>query len=326
MMRDSFWEEVTEMKKKVLFFYPEDVEVYRALLEKEVPEAEFFFCQDREEIEKYAPQAEIALVGMLFPQDLFKKMPKLEWVQVMAAGVEKFIQNAEQFKNIPVCRVLGVFGKYMAEYVLAYVFYFSQDISRVLKAQSERRWDYFLPQFVYKKTLGVMGLGNMGTAVAQKAKDVGMRVVSWDLVKRDVSAVDRQYGASELRDFLKEADFVAVTLPATPETRNVVNREAFRAMKKTAYFINISRGANVDEEALVEALKNNTIAGAVLDVMKQEPPPPESPLWDCPNLVLSAHISGPNLPEDMVEVFRENFQRYLKKEPLIGLINFERGF
>ena len=325
-MRDSFWEEVTEMKKKVLFFYPEDVEVYRALLEKEVPEAEFFFCQDREEIEKYAPQAEIALVGMLFPQDLFKKMPKLEWVQVMAAGVEKFIQNAEQFKNIPVCRVLGVFGKYMAEYVLAYVFYFSQDISRVLKAQSERRWDYFLPQFVYKKTLGVMGLGNMGTAVAQKAKDVGMRVVSWDMVKRDVSAVDRQYGAPELKDFLREADFVAVTLPATPETRNVVNREAFRVMKKTAYFINISRGANVDEEALVEALKNNTIAGAVLDVMKQEPLPPESPLWDCPNLVLSAHISGPNLPEDMVEVFRENFQRYLKKEPLIGLINFERGF
>ena len=314
------------MKKKVLFFDPQDVEIYRALLEKHVPEAEFFFCQSRQEIEQYASQAEIALVEMSFPQDLFKKMPKLEWVQVMAAGVEKFIQNASQFKNIPVCRVLGVFGKYMAEYVLAYVFYFSQDIPRVLKAQCEKRWDYFLPQFVYKKTLGVMGLGNMGTAVAQKAKDVGMRVVSWDLVQRDVSTVDRQYGAPDLRDFLKEADFVAVTLPATPETRNVVNREAFRAMKKTAYFINISRGANVDEEALVEALKNNTIAGAVLDVMKQEPPPPESPLWDCPNLVLSAHISGPNLPEDMVEVFRENFQRYLKKEPLIGLINFERGF
>ena len=117
------------MKKKVLFFDPQDVEVYRALLEKHVPEAEFFFCQNREEIEKYAPQAEIALVEMSFPQDLFKKMPKLEWVQVMAAGVEKFIQNAEQFKNIPVCRVLGVFGKYMAEYALAYIFYFSQDIS-----------------------------------------------------------------------------------------------------------------------------------------------------------------------------------------------------
>jgi phosphoglycerate dehydrogenase-like enzyme len=138
--------------------------------------------------------------------------------------------------------------------------------------------------------------------------------------------VDRQYSAPELRDFLKEPDFIVVTLPATPETASLITRENFRAMKKTAYFINISRGANVDEEALVEALKTNTIAGAVLDVMKQEPPPPESPLWDCPNLIMSAHISGPNLPEEMVEIFKENFRRYLKKEPLIGLINFERGF
>jgi len=314
------------MKKRVLFFNPQDIEVYKALLEKHVPEAEVFVCQNREEAEKYASQAEIALVEMSFPQDLFKKMPKLEWVQVMAAGVDKFTRNAEQFKNISVCRVLGVFGKYMAEYALAYVFYFSQDISRVIKAQSEKRWDFFVPQFVHRKALGIMGLGNMGTAVAQKAKSIGMRVVSWDMVKKDVGIVDRQYGPSELRDFLKEPDFLVVTLPSTPETANFVNRETFRAMKKTAFFINISRGAIVDEEALIEALKTNTIAGAVLDVMKQEPLPPESPLWDCPNLILSAHISGPNLPEEMVEVFKENFHRYLKKEPLLGLINFERGF
>jgi len=314
------------MKKKVLFFDPQDVEVYRTLLEKHVPEAEFFFCQNREEIEKYAPQAEVALVEMSFPQDLFKKMPKLKWVQVMAAGVEKFIQNAEQFRNIPVCRVLGVFGKYMAEYVLAYVLYFSQNISRVVEAQKERRWDPFLMEFAHRKTLGVLGLGYIGSVVAQKAKALGMRTISWDMVRRDAAFIDRQFGAGEMKGFLKEADFVVSTLPATPQTNNLVNRETFRTMKKTAYFINISRGAIVDEEALVEALKTNTISGAVLDVMKQEPPPLESPLWDCPNLILSAHISGPNLPEDMVEIFKENFQRYLKKEPLIGLINFERGF
>jgi glyoxylate/hydroxypyruvate reductase A len=314
------------MKKKVLFFVPEDLDIYKALIEKHVPEAEFFVCQNREEVEKYASQVEIALVDMSFPQDLFKKMPKLEWVQVMAAGIEKFIQNAEQFKNIPVCRVLGVFGKYMAEYVIAYALYLSQNISRVVEAQKQRRWDPFIMEFIHRKTLGVLGLGYIGSVVAQKAKALGMRTISWDMVKRDVTFIDRQFGAEEMRSFLKEADFIVSTLPATPQTTNVVNREAFRAMKKTAYFINISRGAIVDEEALVEALKTNTIAGAVLDVMKQEPPPPESPLWDCPNLVLSAHISGPNLPEDMVEVFRENFQRYLKKEPLIGLINFERGF
>src|SRR4030042_7115984 len=174
------------MKKKVLFFDPQDVEIYRALLEKHVPEAEFFFCQNREEIEKYAPQAEVALVEMSFPQDLFRKMPKLEWVQVMAAGVEKFIQNAEQFKNIPVCRVLGVFGKYMAEYVLAYVLYFSQNISRVVEAQKERRWDPFLMEFAHRQTLGVLGLGYIGSVVAQKAKALGMRTLNWAMVKREV--------------------------------------------------------------------------------------------------------------------------------------------
>jgi phosphoglycerate dehydrogenase-like enzyme len=153
-----------------------------------------------------------------------------------------------------------------------------------------------------------------------------MRVVSWDMVKKDVSVVDRQYGGPELRDFLKEADFVVVTLPATPETTNFVNRDFFKAMKKTAYLINIARGAIVDEGALEDALKTGQIAGAALDVMKQEPLPPDSPLWNCPNLILSAHISGPNLPEEMVEIFKENFQRYLKKEPLKGLIHFERGF
>jgi len=115
-------------KKKVLFFYPRFVEEYKALLEKNVPEAEFMICTNREEMEKYAPEAEIALVGMTFPQDVFKRMPKLEWIQALAAGVETYVQNAEQFKHIPVCRITGAFGKYMAEYVLAYVLYFCQNI------------------------------------------------------------------------------------------------------------------------------------------------------------------------------------------------------
>jgi glyoxylate/hydroxypyruvate reductase A len=314
------------MRKKVLVFVPESLDVYKALLEKHVPEAELLLCQNREQAEEYASHAEIALVDMSFPQDVFKQMPKLKWVQVMAAGVENFIQNAEQFKNIHVCRVLGVFGKYMAEYVLAYVLYFSQNISRVIEAQKERRWDPFHMEFIHRKTMGVLGLGYIGSEVAQKAKALGMRTISWDMVNKNVTFVDRQFGAGEMKEFLKEADFVVSTLPATPQSNNLLNREAFKAMKKTVYFINISRGAIVDEEALVEALKTRTISGAVLDVMKQEPPSPESPLWDCPNLIMSAHISGPSLPEDMVGIFKENFHRYLNEEPLHGLINFERGF
>jgi glyoxylate/hydroxypyruvate reductase A len=313
-------------KKKVLFFYPRFVEEYKALLEKEIPEADFMICTSREDMEKYAPEAEIALVGMTFPQDLFKRMPKLEWVQALAAGVESYIQNAEQFKHIPVCRIAGAFGKYMAEYVLAYVLYFCQNIPRVLKAQREKKWDPFRMEFIHQKTLGVMGLGHIGKVVAQKARDAGMRVVSWDMARAEAPFVERQFGSQEMSGFLKEADFVVLTLPATPATKNLVSRDFFGAMKKTAYLINICRGAIVDEGALVEALTSGQIAGAVIDAMKEEPLPRESPLWDCPNLIVTSHISGPSLPEDMVEIFKENFRRFLRKEPLVGRIDFSRGF
>lgn len=313
-------------KKKVLFFYPRFVEEYKALLEREVPGAEFLICTNREEMEKYAPEAEIALVGMTFPHDVFKKMPKLEWIQSLAAGVESYMQNVDQFRNIPVCRITGAFGKYMAEYVLAYVLYFCQDISRALKAQREKRWDPYRMEFIHQKTLGVMGLGHIGKAVAQKANAAGMRVVSWDMAPAEAPFVERQYGPSEMPAFLKEADFVVLTLPATPATRNLVGRDFFRDMKKTAYLINICRGAIVDEDALMEALRSGQIAGAVIDAMKEEPLPEKSPLWDCPNLIVTAHISGPSLPADMVEIFKENFRRFMNQEPLIGLIDFSRGF
>jgi glyoxylate/hydroxypyruvate reductase A len=313
-------------KKKVLFFYPRFLEEYKALLEKNVPGAEFMICMNREEMERYAPEAEIALVGMTFPQDLFKRMPKLEWVQALAAGVESYIQNAEQFRHIPVCRITGAFGKYMAEYVLAYVLYFCQNIPRVLESQREKKWDPFRMEFIHQKTLGVMGLGHIGKAVARKARDAGMRVVSWDMAPAEAPFVERQFGSRETADFLKEADFVVLTLPATPATQNLVDRDFFQAMKKTAYLINICRGAIVDETALVEALTSGQIAGAVIDAMKEEPLPKENPLWDCPNLIVTSHISGPSLPEDMVEIFKENFRRFLNKEPLVGLIDFSRGF
>jgi len=313
-------------RKKVLFFYPRFHDEYKALLEKEIPEAEFMICTNREEMERFAPEAEIALVGMTFPQELFKKMPKLEWVQALAAGVETFIQNAEQFKNIPVCRITGAFGKYMSEYVLAYVLYFCQNIPRALRAQWEKRWDPYRMEFIHQKTLGVMGLGHIGRAVAQKAADAGMRVVSWDMARAEAPFVESQFGSGEMPAFLQEADFVVLTLPATPATKNLAGRDFFQAMKKTAYLINICRGAIVDENALVEALRSGQIAGAVIDAMKEEPLPEKSPLWDCPNLIVTSHISGPSLPGDMVEIFKENFRRFLSKEPLIGRIDFSRGF
>jgi len=190
----------------------------------------------------------------------------------------------------------------------------------------EKKWEFFLPEFIFKKTCGIMGLGAIGSVVAKKSKAAGLRVVSWDLYRREAPFVDKQYIAEELNDFLQEADYVVVILPVTEETANMINRDIFRHMKTNARLINICRGELVDEDALCDALKQGEIAGAVIDVVKDEPLPSDNKLWDCPNLIITPHISGVGLSEDMAVFFEENFKRYIHKEPLAGVVDFQKGF
>lgn len=170
-----------------------------------------------------------------------------------------------------------------------------------------------------------MGLGAIGSIVARKIKTMGMRLVSWDLEKKTAPFVD-QFLIEKLAEFLEESDFIVVLLPATPKTVNLINSDVSKSMKNDAYLINICRGELVDETALVAALKQKEIAGAVIDVTKQEPLPTDSPLWDCPNLIITPHISGIGLPEDMVAFFKDNFKRYVNEDPLLGVVDLQRGF
>ena len=313
-------------RKSVLVYHSEDIETYKRLLGPSLPEADFHFCQDLIEINPLISTYEIAFVPYTFPQKLFKKMRNLKWVQVMAAGVEHFVRNAAQFNEIVVTRMVGVDARYMAEYVLAYMLYFSQKMAKVIHAQHENKWEFFLPEFIFKKTCGIMGLGAIGSVVAKKSKAAGMRVVSWDLRHREAPFVDKQYIAEELHDFLQEVDYVVVVLPVTKETVNMINKDIFRRMKTNACLINICRGELVDEDALCDALKQEEIAGAVIDVVKDEPLPSDNKLWDCPNLIITPHISGVGLSEDMAVFFEENFKRYIRKEPLAGVVDFQKGF
>lgn len=312
--------------KKVLVYDPQQADVYKSLLEKSLPDADLLICHNEEELRGTISQAEIAFVSYILPVSFFERAGNLRWVQVMAAGVENFVRHADRLENVVLTRMVGVDAPYMAEYVLAYMLHLSQKIDRVLKAQRGKRWDPFVMELIQKKTCGIMGLGTIGQVVAKKAKDVSMRVISWDAVPRNVPFVDREYEVEKMKDFLRESDYVVLMLPATPATYNLVGRAAFKAMKKQAYLINICRGHVLDEVALVEALKQGQIAGAVLDVVKQEPLPPNSELWDCPNLIVSPHISGPALPKDMAEFFKMNFLKYLRGEPLQGVVDLARGY
>ena len=179
--------------------------------------------------------------------------------------------------------------------------------------------------------IGVVGLGSIGREVARLTKAFGMRVIATRRSARDTSRaryVDKLFPATQLHGLLVESDYVAVTLPLTSETREIIGEAELNAMKSTGYIINIGRGGLIDEEALIRALKEKRIAGAGLDVTAVEPLPPDSPLWDLDNVIISPHISGGM--EDYIaratDVFCKNLDRYLIGKRLINIIDKKKGY
>ena len=195
--------------------------------------------------------------------------------------------------------------------------------------QQQKRWDRYIPELLHTKTVGIVGLGKIGQRVARLAKAFDMRVIAAD-VKHVTRAryVDTVLPSKALRKLLAESDFVVLALPLTPETKGLIKKAELRSMKPTAYFINVSRGAIVDEEALITALEEGWIAGAGIDAFTTEPLPPDNKLWSLTNVIVSSHIAG--LTEDTsaitTQLFCRNLDRYLHGKRLLNIVNKKKGF
>src|SRR5439155_612029 len=213
--------------------------------------------------------------------------------------------------RVVIARAPGVFGPWMAEYVIGWCAWITQRIETYREAQRQRRWlDHVLPDRLLGKTLTIVGLGDIGRAIARAARAFGMRVVGVSRSGRRVREAERVFKVGELARALADADFVVVLLPLTPETLGLIGADALAAMKPTAWLLNIARGAVVDEAALLEALEHRRIAGAILDVFATEPLPPHHRLWRTDNVVITPHIAGPSTPEEIAPVFNDNLARY----------------
>jgi phosphoglycerate dehydrogenase-like enzyme len=200
-----------------------------------------------------------------------------------------------------------------------------------IRAQARREWQRFMPQELFGKTVGIVGMGHIGTEVARLAKAFGCYVVatrrSITLPSRD-DAADELLPPGSLLDLLARSDFVVLAVPLTAETRQLIGESELRAMKPTAVLINIARGTVVDEAALVQALKGGWIAGAGLDVFEQEPLPEDSELWGMDNVIMSPHISGGTAiyNQRATGIFCQNLRLYLAGEPLLNLADPSRGY
>jgi phosphoglycerate dehydrogenase-like enzyme len=286
-----------------------------------------------EEDEEFLAMLAEAEVLYDFPRghtrDLAQVAPKLRWVQASIAGAGEVAKKAGLVEtDIVVTTASGVYSGPLAEFVVMAMLQHAKGLERLRRDKAERAWRPAHADSLEGKTLCIVGIGNIGRAIAGPPRPFGMRILG---VKRTVhdedparNHADALYGTDRLHEALAEADYVAVTLPGTPETHHLVDEEAIRSMQKGAYFVNVGRGAAVDERGLVEALREGHLSGAALDVFEVEPLPRESPLWELDNVIISPH-STDNLPgltnRLQTDLFCDNLRRYLDGEPLINVLD-----
>jgi phosphoglycerate dehydrogenase-like enzyme len=297
-----------------------------------VPEAEESEEQARRALHAALAEAEVLFSLSVIPAELPSLASHLRWLQLTSAGADRLL-NSELLKSgVTITTASGIHATPVGEYVLGMMVMLAKGWPALFRAQGRREWARIGPQELGGKTVAIVGMGNVGQEVARLAKALNMRVLG---VRRSGASLesgdyvaDEIVGPLELLSVLSRSDFVVTCLPLTEETHHLVGELALRAMKPTAFLINVSRGAVVDEAALLRALTEGWIAGAGLDVFETEPLPEKNWLWQLNNVIISPHIAGetPIYNERAVDLFCENLRRYLAGEPLHNVVDPTRGY
>ena len=255
----------------------------------------------------------------------------VRWVHSRWAGIEKLLFPALVESETTLTNGRGSFADSLGEFVMAAVLFFAKDLRRMRRKQAEGCWDPFEPEWVRGKTLGVVGYGEIGRAVAQRARAFGMSVIG--LRRRPEQSagdalVDGVWPLERLNDVMARADYVLVATPLTPETRGLVGLAAIAAMKPTGVLINVGRGPCVDEQALVRALESGRIRGAALDVFEQEPLPAGHPFYRLDNVLLSPHCADhvAGWLDDAMTLFLDNLDRFRRGAPLLNVVDKRAGY
>ena len=279
--------------------------------------------------------AEIALCWALTPEQ-FGKEKRLRWVQSTAAGVGKNLFPEMVKSDVLLTNASGVHAIPISEHVIGLMLSLSRKLHLAMRLQIERKWREEsivnipdLPGEMFEKTFGIIGLGAIGRAVAERAKALGMQVIgtrkNW---KRSENFVDQLLPPEQMDTLLSQSDVVVVACPLTEETKGLIGKEQLRKMKPTAFLINIARGKIIDEQALIRALKESWIRGAGLDVFEEEPLPEASELWGLPNVVITPHVAGatPKYWARVANLFADNLRRFLDGQPLLNVVDKKLGY
>ncbi len=313
---------------KILVTLPLD-ERQKNRLEMNFKHQEFVYCLAEDVTKEVIRDAEVIL-GNLDPAFL-QYAEELKWLQLNNAGTEGFCDGALS-KGVMLTNATGAYGLAISEHMIGVLFELQKKLNLYEKNQREHLWKKEgHVQVIEGSRVLVIGLGDIGTAFARKMKALGCRTTGIKRREgRKPEGVDDLYTLERLDLELPKADIVALSLPGNEDTRHILNEERIALLKKNAVVINVGRGITVDTEALTRALQEGRIAGACLDVTDPEPLPPEHPLWEMENVILTPHVSGGySLPETLERILTiciENLECYVVKRPLRNLIDFRTGY
>ena len=313
---------------------PADVAVH---IRRRYPEMRVVHLPTYDNVTEEIPDTDIFIGWSLRPEQ-FQFAKKLKWIHSTAAGVGQLMYPALLESDVVITNASGVHTVPMAEHILGFLVALARRFPDALRHQwhghwaQQEIWDAQLrPRELAGQVLLILGFGAIGKELARRVKPLGMKL--WAVTRSgrasaDAELVDRILPASQLDEVLHEADYVVLAAPETPETHHFIGARQLRAMKPTAFLINVARGSLIDEAALIDTLRRRAIAGAALDVAEQEPLPPESPLWSLDNVFITPHISAVSeyLWDRQTELLLDNLDRWFSSRGLRNCVDKRRGY
>lgn len=315
-------EGVGEMNLLVL---EQRAEEYKKALSPKFPEVIIQAATIEEEVGKFIEQTDI-LLTIRISNELLRKASKLQWIHALTTGVDYIVNLPSLRKEIIITSTRGIHGPQVSEMAFLLMLALNRDFPEVVRNQDKNTWARWPGRLLWKKKVGILGIGIIGEEIARKCKAFGMEVFGIDIVKRELDCIDVIYGPEDIVKVAREVDYFVIVAPYTPQTEKMVDSKVLSAMKLTAFLVNLGRGEIVDEEALISILKSGKIAGAGLDTYCQEPLPKDHPFWGMKNVIVSPHVAGMSdvYVEQALTVFEENLRRFLRgeKRNLLNLIEW----
>ncbi|MGP4956102.1 D-2-hydroxyacid dehydrogenase [Pseudomonas helleri] len=303
----------------------QDYSLYAQLLQQAAPELQVYTSGDSAQLAQLAADCPVWLGQPDLMATLLRQGHTPQWLQSTWAGITPLLADGLG-RDYRLSRAVGIFGQVMAEYVLTYMLGHEREVMARLVSQVERKWDNRTGQSLVGRKVLIVGAGDIGQTVAQFLQPFGVELYAIASSAREQAPFTEVATLGDLRRLVSQMDYVINLLPNTPETHDLYDAELFALFNPNAVFINAGRGVAVVDADLVEALRLGHLAGAIIDVCRQEPLPAKHPFWTAWGLLLTGHSSAPTSPPMMVQLFIDNLRAYQAGEPLRGEVDFERGY